>query len=83
MYSQKINLANVEEKIKPVYQSTIIPKRIVRSSVPKFVHSRNKVGAKVWLHADNVLKKSIQENTSSSCIHVSPIDQGATRLGGL
>ena len=37
MGCQKINSTNVEGKIKPVYQSTIIGKRIVWSSVPKFV----------------------------------------------
>ena len=42
MGCQKISSTNVQEKIKPVYQSTIIRKRIVRSSVPKFLHSRNK-----------------------------------------
>ena len=38
MGCQKISSTNVEEKIKPVYQ---IRKRIVRSSVPKFMHCRN------------------------------------------
>ena len=38
MGCQKISSTDVEEKIKPVYQ---IRKRIVRSSVPKFMHCRN------------------------------------------
>ena len=52
-------------------------------SVPEFLQSRNK-----WVlnlgDTRNYFtwKKVYYENTSSSCIHVSSIDQGATRLGG-
>ena len=35
------------------------------------------------LHTDNNLKNVYKENTSSSYIYVSSIDQGAKRLGGL
>ena len=67
MGCQKINSTNVEEKIMPVSLLTMIRKRIFGSSVPKHY---------TW-------KMIYKENTSSSCIHISSIDQGATRLGGL
>jgi len=47
----------VEEKIKPVYQSTTIRRRIDRSSVPKFLHRQKQVGAKVWRHAEQLYLK--------------------------
>ena len=55
---------------------------IFKSSVAKFLQSRDRSGQQIFCYTRTKLK-GIQENTSSSNIYESAIDQGATYLGGL
>ena len=76
----------LKKKLKPVYPSTIVRTRIVWSSVPLVPESAQTVLEWGWNSVERgtleLEKRYTKENTSSSCIHISSIDQGATRLGG-
>ena len=90
MGCQKLNLTNIEEKIKPVYQSTIIQRRIVWIPVPQKFQRLRKASIEVRLNNNysytrnnwDLEKRYTKENTFSSSILVGSIDQGATRFGG-
>ena len=81
MGCQKINSTDIEEKIKPVYQTTMIRKKNRLKFSSKVCAEQKRSGLKFMLHADTNLKKIYKEKTSSSYMYVSSIDHGATRLG--
>ena len=82
---QKTVVADVAEKLKPVYNAAIIRRKIIcilwfKFSSKVFAEQRQKWATILSSTRTNL--KGIQVNTSSSNMYVSSIDHGATRLGG-